>query len=196
MIVKMATSEHAAFSTSLSNYRKGLGASGAIRTALLKGEVLLETRSHSLCGGAVTAQMYLPMARSQAWTQLTNYSRWIHYFPDIVQSEVLEQGIRNSKSCRRLYQVARKAFLMFTAQVEIYLKVFETLHQQIQFRLERGAFADFAADLTLQDYEKGTLLTYSVQATPLVPVPGFLIEQAIQQDLPGNMKKMRQVICS
>ena len=192
----IVTNEKAAFQPSLSNQKANLGGLGADRTALLKGEILLETRSHSICGGAVTAQMYLPMARSQAWAQLTNYSRWIHYFPDIVKSEVLEQSIRNSKSCRRLYQVARKAFLMFTAQVEIYLKVFETLHQQIQFRLERGAFSDFAADLTLQDYEKGTLLTYSVQATPLIPVPSFLIQQAIQQDLPGNMKKMRQVICS
>ncbi|MDJ0704547.1 MAG: SRPBCC family protein [Leptolyngbyaceae cyanobacterium MO_188.B28] len=192
----MATSNNAVIPPNLSNQRENLIALGADRTALLKGEVLLETRSHSLCGGAVTAQMYLPMKRSQAWVQLTNYSRWIHYFPDIVQSEVLDQSIRSSKRCRRLYQVARKAFLMFSAQVEIYLKVFETLHQQIQFRLERGAFSDFAADLTLQDYEKGTLLTYSVQATPLVPVPSFFIQQAIQQDLPGNMKKMRQVICS
>lgn len=180
---------------SLSNQEADLGTLGVDRAALLQGEILLETRSHSVCGGAVTAQMYLPMTRSQAWVQLTNYSRWIHYFPDIVQSEVLEHSIRRSQNCRRLYQVARKAFLMFTAQVEIYLKVFETLHQQIQFRLERGAFSDFAADLTLQDYEKGTLLTYSVQATPLIPVPSFLIQQAIQQDLPGNMKKMRQVIC-
>ena len=192
----MVVTNNAIPQQSLSNQATDLGRLGVNRAALLQGEILLKTRSHSICGGAVTAQMYLPMARAQAWTQLTNYSRWIHYFPDIVQSEELEQSIRQSQSCRRLYQVARKAFMMFSAQVEIYLKVFETLHQQIQFRLERGAFSDFAADLTLQDYEKGTLLTYSVQATPLIPVPSFLIQQAIQQDLPGNMKKMRQVLCS
>ena len=113
----IVTNDNAAFQPSRSNHKATAGTLGADRTALLKGEILLETRSHSMCGGAVTAQMYLPMTRSQAWAQLTNYSRWIHYFPDIVQSEVLEQSIRNSKSCRRLYQVARKAFLMFTAQV-------------------------------------------------------------------------------
>ncbi len=166
------------------------------RTSLLNGEILVHTRSHTLFGGAVTAQIYLPMARSQAWTQLTDYPRWVHYFPDIVRSEILEhQGNRTSKSYR-LYQVAHKAFLMFTAQVEIYLRVFEKLHQQIQFRLEKGNFADFSADLTLQDYETGTILTYAVQATPTIPVPSLLIQEAIRHDLPGNMERMRQVLCS
>ena len=165
------------------------------RSALLKGEILLKTHSHTLFGGAVTAQMYLPMARSQAWAQLTDYPRWVHYFPDIVRSEILDHQSHRPRPSYRLYQVAHKAFLMFTAQVEIYLRVFEKLHQQIQFRLEQGNFADFSADLTLQDYEAGTILTYAVQATPTIPVPGALIQEAIRQDLPGNMRRMRQVLC-
>ena len=70
------------------------------------------------------------------------------------------------------------------------------LIKKIQFRFERGTFSDFAADLTLEDYGAGTLITYSVKATPLIPVPSFLIEQAIRYDLPGNMKTMRQVMCA
>ena len=68
--------------------------------------------------------------------------------------------------------------------------------QQIQFQLERGSFADFAANLKLQDLQSGTLLTYSVQATPTIPVPTQFIQQAMRLDLPTNMEKMRQVICS
>jgi hypothetical protein len=34
-----------------------------------------------------------------------------------------------------------------------------------------------------------------VKATPLVPVPGFLMEGAMRQDLPGNMKNLRQLLC-
>ena len=165
--------------------------------SLLQGDVLISTRPQGN-GAAVTAKMYVPLVRSQTWQQLTDYSQWVHYFPDIVQSQVLEVK-KQSKShpvTRRLYQVARKAFLMFSAQVEIYLQVFETLHQKIQFRLERGTFSNFSADLTLEDYQQGTLLTYSVEATPTLPVPSFLIEQAIRHDLPGNMKKMRQVMCA
>ncbi|MBC7972166.1 MAG: cyclase, partial [Verrucomicrobia bacterium] len=97
--------------------------------------------------------------------------------------------------CKRLYQVASKAFLFLTAQVDIYLKVIETTQQQIQFRLESGSFHDFAADLTLEDYGDGTLLTYAVQATPTIPVPSVLIQQAIQMDLPNNLRTMRQVLC-
>lgn len=169
--------------------------------SLLNGKILLETRPHSAWGGAVTAQMYLPLARAIAWRQLTDYPRWVHYFPALTRSEILHWGdsslgARSSvDGCKRLYQVASKAFLFLTAQVDIYLKVIEIAQQQIQFRLESGSFHDFAADLMLQDYSDGTLLTYCVQATPTIPVPSMLIQQAIQMDLPDNMRTMRQVLC-
>jgi hypothetical protein len=168
---------------------------------LLSGEIMLKTRSYSAWGGAVTAQMYLPLERANAWRQLTDYPRWVQYFPALTRSEIISHndfslGKKSAKDgCKRLYQVAGKAFLFLTAQVDIYLKVIETAHQQIQFRLESGSFHDFAADLTLQDYSDGTLLTYSVQATPTIPVPSVFIQQAIQMDLPDNLRRMRQVLC-
>ncbi len=159
--------------------------------ALLQGEILVETRSHSAWGGAVTAQMYLPIARSKVWQQVTDYPRWVQYFPDVTKSEVL-----HGREVKRPYQVAQKGFLFLTAQVEIYLNVYEVLGQQIQFRLERGTFTDFTADLKLQDYSNGTLLTYSVQATPNIPIPAVFIQQAMQMELPLNMRKMREVLCA
>jgi len=100
---------------------------------------------------------------------------------------------------RRLYQVARKSFLMFSAQVEVYLRVFESIRDttgyQIRFCMEQGSFRDFSADLKLQNCGSGTLLTYSVQATPVVPMPATLIQEAIRLDLPTNMQQMRQVLC-
>jgi hypothetical protein len=173
--------------------------------ALSTGEVLLETRSHSAWGGAVTAWIYLPIARKVAWQRLTDYPRWVQYFPDLIRSEVISCGDGLAHKSKRLYQVASKAFLFFSAQVEIYLKVFEVSSpnptspqdaiEQIQFRMEKGSFTDFSADLKLQDWGEGTLLTYSVQATPTIPVPSALIQQAIRLDLPNNMRRMRQVIC-
>jgi hypothetical protein len=167
--------------------------------ALLRGDVLISTRPHTMTGAAVTAQMYLPMVRSQIWDQLTDYSRWVHYFPDIIKSQVIdpiaEAKSQSERVKRRLHQVASKAFMVFTAQVEIYLQVAETLNQCIQFRLERGTFSDFAADLVLEDFQQGTLLTYAVKATPMIPAPSFVIEEAIRKDLPGNMRTMRQVLC-
>jgi carbon monoxide dehydrogenase subunit G len=160
------------------------------QAALLNGEILVETRSHSAWGGAVTAKMYIPQERSLVWQQVTDYPRWVQYFPDVTQSQVIHQG-----EVKRLYQVARKAFLFLTASVDIYLNVFEQVQQQIQFRLEKGTFTDFTADLTLADCGTGTLLTYAVQATPNIPIPSIFIQQAMNFELPANMRNMRQVLC-
>ncbi|WP_193193526.1 SRPBCC family protein [Nostoc sp. MG11] len=157
---------------------------------LVQGEILVQTRSHKTWGGAVTAWMYLPMVRSQVWQQLTDYPRWVQYFPDITKSEVMSRG-----EVKYLYQAAQKAFFFFTAQVEIYLNVVEVLGQQIQFQMEKGTFEDFAANLELKDCGNGTLLAYTVQATPLIPIPSVFIQQAMNFELPTNMRKMRQVLC-
>jgi len=157
---------------------------------LMQGEILVQPQPYTAWGGAVTAWMYVPLVRSHVWQQLTDYPRWVQYFPDVTKSEVLQRG-----EVKRLYQAAQKAFLFFTAQVEIYLDVVEELGQKIQFRLEKGSFHDFNADLELKDYSGGTLLTYTVQATPTIPIPSIFIQQAMNLELPANMRKMRQVMC-
>lgn len=162
--------------------------------ALMQGEILLNTRSHSAWGGAVTAKMYLPIALPSVWQQVTDYPRWVQYFPDVTRSEVRQ--VLAQKGIKRIYQAASKAFLIFTAQVDITLRVLETQNQRIQFFLESGSFSDFNADLQLQPCGEGTILTYSVQATPTIPVPSFLIEQAIRLDLPTNLRQMRSVLCA
>ncbi len=166
---------------------------------LLRGEILLQTRPHSAWGGAVTAQMYLPIQRAIAWQRLTDYPRWVQYFPDMVRSEVIQEYRAEAsehlpRQVKRLYQTARKMFFLMSVQVEAYLQVIETMQQRIQFHLERGSFNDFFAELQLQDYDQGTLLTYSVQATPTIPVPSLFIEQAMQMELPQNMRTMRQIL--
>jgi hypothetical protein len=156
---------------------------------LMQGEILVETRSHNAWGGAVTAWMYVPLVRSHVWQQLTDYPRWVQYFPDITKSEIIQRG-----EVKRLYQAAQKAFFFFTAQVEIYLNVAEEIGQRIQFRMEKGTFEDFTANLELKDCGNGTLLAYTVQATPNIPIPSMFIQQAMNLELPANMRKMRQVL--
>jgi len=158
---------------------------------LIEGEVLVQTKSHTNWGGAVTACMYIPLIRSHVWQQITDYPRWVQYFPDITTSEVISKG-----DVKRLYQSAQKAFLFFTAQVEVYVRVVEVVGQQVQFRMERGTFTDFHANLELKDMGNGTLLAYTVQATPNIPIPSIFIQQAMNLELPANLCKMRQVLCS
>ncbi|MBO3464322.1 cyclase [Aetokthonos hydrillicola Thurmond2011] len=158
--------------------------------SLIQGKILVETQAYTAWGGCVTACMYVPLVRSHVWQQLTDYPRWVQYFPDITKSEVLQKG-----KVKRVYQAAQKAFLFFTAQVEIYLNVVEELGQRIQFRFEKGSFHDFNANLELVDCNGGTLLTYTVQATPNIPIPSIFIQQAMNFELPENMRKMRQELC-
>ncbi len=164
--------------------------------SLLQGDILVQGREHTAWGGAVTASMYLPLGRKWVWQQLIDYPRWVQYFPDITKSEILRCQLADaSHSAKLLYQAAHKSFFFFTAQVEIYLNVVEELGQRIQFKLEKGTFQDFSADIKLQDWEHGTLLTYTVQATPNIPIPSIFIQQAMNFELPANMRKMRQVLC-
>ncbi|MCU0524566.1 MAG: cyclase [Elainella sp. Prado103] len=170
----------------------------ADQAALLSHEILLHTRPHSAWGGAVTAQMYLPLERSAVWRQVTHYARWVEYFPSLTQSVLLSSSLSIDQPYQRLYQVASKSLLCFTAQVEIYLKVFEIpglKRDRIQFEFEQGSFQDFSAELKLQDLHRGTLLTYGVKATPTLPIPTQIIQEGIRLDLPTNMRSMRQVIC-
>ena len=157
---------------------------------LVKGEILVQTRSHNIWGGSVTAWMYLPLVRSNVWQQITDYPRWVQYFPDITKSEVMAIG-----DIKRLYQEAQKSFLFFTAQVEVHLNLVEVAEKQVYFRMEKGTFEDFNANLELQDWLDGTLLRYTVQATPNIPIPSMFIQQAMNFELPTNMRRMRQVFC-
>jgi hypothetical protein len=165
------------------------------KIALLRGDIILTPLVSNAGGGAVIAHMFVPLQRGLIWPQLTNYRRWTQFFPNITHSEVLETVKSGSQRYRRLYQVGCKGFMRLTAKVEIYLKVFETACDSIQFRFEQGTFSHFAADLELKDMPNGTLLTYAVQANPTIPVPAFLVEQGMKLDLPGNMKQMREVLC-
>lgn len=167
--------------------------------SLLKGEIQLETRAHTAWGAAVTAQVYIPLKRQQVWQQLIDYPRWQQYFPDVTESRVIKTDLATLPDGmveKRLYQAASKSFLFITAQVEVYLRVVETVGRRIQFYFESGSFIDFGADLVLKDWVDGTLLTYDVQATPLIPIPSVFIQQAIHWDLPANLRMMRQVLCA
>ena len=164
--------------------------------SLMEGEILLQTRSYNSWGGAVTASMYLPLVRSYVWERITEYPRWVQYFPDLTKSELISQGNRSKGNVKFLYQSAQKAFLFFTAEVEIYLTVVEVLGKQIQFRMERGTFEDFYANLQFQDMGNGTLLIYTVEATPNIPIPSMFIERGMSWGLPDNLRKMRQFLCS
>lgn len=165
----------------------------AERQALMQGEILVQAKPRQPCGGVAVAQMHLPSQRHHLWQQLTDYPRWVEYFPNITVSRVLPP--RNRQGGKRIHQIGCKNFILFSALVEIYLQVTEITSRQIQFRLESGTFKNFSADLDLEDYSNGTLITYSVEASPSFPIPAVFIQQALQLEMPKNLQQMRQVLC-
>jgi carbon monoxide dehydrogenase subunit G len=161
---------------------------------LLRGDILLNAQTHNQGrGGAASATMYLPLDRAEVWSQITNYSRWTEFFPDITSSEVI---IALSADRKRLSQTACKRFFMLHVTVDIQLNAIETADREVRFQMvgSNGGFQDFAATLTLADCHSGTALTYAVQATPKIPVPSALIQEAMKLDLPMNMRNMRAVL--
>lgn len=186
----------------VSDSMTGLGAtdfpqlSKAERDRLLRGEILITPHPVDLWGTGVTAQMHLSLSPARAWSQLTQYSRWVEYFPDVTQSRVLHECAESLT--KTLFQAASKTFLMLSVQVEVYLNVVERVQgdrRQIRFRKERGSFKRFLADLTIEPLGFGTLLTYTVEAAPTLPIPAPLIQEAVRLDLPRNMQQMRRVLC-
>ncbi|WP_316792238.1 SRPBCC family protein [Thermoleptolyngbya oregonensis] len=166
------------------------------RDRLLRGEILITPHPIDLWGTGVTAQIHLPLSPDCAWSQLTQYPRWVEYFPDISQSQVLHECAESRR--KTLFQAASKTFLMLSVQVEVYLNVIERMQgdrRQIRFQKERGSFKRFLAELVIEPLGFGTLLSYSVEAAPSLPIPAPLIQEAVRLDLPRNMQQMRRVLC-
>ncbi len=164
------------------------------QTALLNGEVITQIDHNTPAAAAVTATIHIPLTRDEVWQQLTNYSRWTAFFPDITRSDVTAELSPRSK---RISQAACKTFLMLNIAVEIQLQVDEIPQESIRFSMvDSGgiSFRDFAAVLELKDLGNSTELSYTVQATPSIPVPGMFIEQAMKFDLPCNMRHLRKVL--
>lgn len=193
----------------------------AVQAALAYGEVITQIQPpSSRAGAAVTATMQVPLSRPALWNQLTNYPRWTQFFPDITHSEVLAIPSRHRTVLR---QAARKSFLLLTMAVEIQLQVDEIPQESIRFSMLDGgnSFRDFAAVLEFKSLSvpetapetapeqttpwgmtlqpgtiTGTIISYTVQATPTLPLPQSLLEQAMKFDLPQNMRHLRRMVLS
>lgn len=170
----------------------------AEQSRLMAGEILLQSRSYSLWGGSVTAQIYLPVERSQLWANLTNYSLWPQLFSHITQSHVVET--RNPFH-KRLYQAAQKQFALIPIGMEAYLWVREYPPRQVRFELEaeNASFREFRAELWLEAAHSatsapGTFLSYTVQASATWPIPAPFIREAIGSDLPDNLRHLRSYL--
>ncbi|MEB3268851.1 MAG: SRPBCC family protein [Leptolyngbya sp.] len=161
------------------------------REALQRGDILLSTRSHGFSGGQVSATLAFALRPQILWDHLAHFPRWVDYLPDLVHSEVLPAAA-NGRG--RVRQVGRKCILGFTAEAEVCLQVEALAPYRLRFELERGSLAEFTAAFTLTPWRQGTLVHFIGQAVPLLPIPGFVVEQTMRYGLPMNLRHMRQAI--
>ncbi|WP_008309176.1 SRPBCC family protein [Leptolyngbya sp. PCC 6406] len=161
------------------------------RDALSRGKILVTAQPHGFTGGHVSATLSLRIFPDALWPHLTDYPRWVDYFPEMTHSEAIAPTDQGQP---RIYQVGRKSILGLGAEVEVYLRVQTHPPHRLQFVMERGTLADFTASFALAPWRLGTLLTFTVQATPLIPLPGFFVEQSMRRELPTSLAQMRRVI--
>jgi hypothetical protein len=157
---------------------------------LYQGEILLQSRLYSLWGGALTAQIYIPVSSGLVWKTLTQYDRWPGLFPPITKSVVVEEG--RFRKC--IHQCAQKQFSVLTIAVEADLLVREYPDWCIRFNLmaPNWSFREFEAEIQIKPVRNtGTILQYQVQAAAALPIPALFIQEAMRHDLPENLRSLR-----
>lgn len=153
---------------------------------LRAGEILLDYEILSDSEAIVQVQMLLNRSRHWVWKQLSNYDNWTELLPNVVSSTVVERGYP-----LRIRQAAGFQLFGLVPQVQVELLVRERNQREILFEGVSGSFKAFQAEMALQDCQEGVLLTYSVEAELLWPMPKLVIEQGILQTLSHNLKALR-----
>lgn len=153
---------------------------------LRSGEILMDYHVASGRDAAVQVNIMLNRSRRDIWQQLSDYNNWPTLLPNIVTSSVIDDSYP-----KRIRQAAGFQMFGFVPQVHIELLVREQAEYEIVFEGVSGSFKAFQAVLTLQECEEGVLLTYSVTAELLWPMPKLAIEQGILKILPRNLKTLR-----
>lgn len=161
------------------------------RSALEQGQVLVTTRSYGFTGGQAQARLLYRLSPEHLWPQVIDYPRWVTYFPDLVSSAAIAPTPQGQP---RIYQVGRKSVLGLDFSMELHLRVKFPAPHRVEFTLERGTLADFNASFALTPWPGGTLLTFTLAAVPLLPLPSIVVEHSLQRELPFNLEQMRRVV--
>lgn len=158
---------------------------------LRAGDLILKTRPHGFLGGYLSATLAFASSPAVVWRHLTDYPRWVEYLPDMRHSEVLAP---TPDGHQRVRQIGQKMIFGFTAEAELELRMEAEPPYQLHCHMEKGCLGDFRATFTLRPWQQGCLLTFTGQAVPLFPVPGFIVEHVLRQGIPDNLRHMRRRI--
>jgi hypothetical protein len=154
-------------------------------------DLVLKTRPHGFLGGHLSATLAFTPPPAVVWHHLIDYPRWVEYLPDMCHSEILAP---TPEGHTRVRQIGQKTIFGFNAQAELELRMETEAPYQLRCHMEKGCIGDFRATFMLRPWRQGCLLTFTGQAVPLFPVPGFMVEHVLRQGIPDNLRHMRRRI--
>ncbi|MBD2101935.1 SRPBCC family protein [Leptolyngbya sp. FACHB-261] len=147
--------------------------------------------------GSYVARVLVNTTPAQAWSVLTDYSRYSSFLPNIASSQVL-----SSKGNERVVeQVDRRRVALFTITSRIRISIVETPQSSYRFQLVEGDLQNLQGSWTIQPvsaYPGGpatqVLITHQIQAEPKSGTPRNIFYNLFQSQLRANLDAISQEI--
>ncbi|KAI9130504.1 SRPBCC family protein [Acaryochloris sp. CCMEE 5410] len=151
--------------------------------------VTLETQKLEKRHRQIQAQISLPFSPEQIWDVLIDYEALADFIPNLAKSE----RIPHPESIR-IEQIGVKNALFLKFSARVVLDMVEDFPHAIRFEMVEGDFNAFAGawEMTQNEDQSGTTLTYTLQVCPTRLIPVRAIEMQLGKDLPRNLIAIRQ----
>lgn len=160
------------------------------RAALQKGTVLVEGET-----GRYIGRVLIPISAAQAWSVLTDYSRFSQFLPNVVSSRILEtQGNR-----KLIEQVDERTVLLVRIKSRLRSEIKETPTQRIDFRRVAGDVPKLDGHWTIEPVApyagaaaNQVLITQVVEVQPATGTPSSLFYNLFKNVMRDNLKAIRR----
>ncbi len=122
------------------------------------------------------------------WEALTDYDRLSNFIPGMKSSRLL----RYEGSTAFVEQKGSAKFLFFELPIEVVVRSIEERPHSIRIELEEGTLERLSGGYQLRNAGRENLwkLSWSGYIEPSIPIPNFLIERLIRNDLRAQFEGM------
>ncbi len=122
------------------------------------------------------------------WEALTDYDRLSNFIPGMKSSRLL----RYEGSTAFVEQKGSAKFLFFELPIEVVVRSIEDRPHSIRIELEEGTLERLSGGYQLRNAGRENLwkLSWSGYIEPSIPIPNFLIERLIRNDLRAQFEGM------
>ena len=137
----------------------------------------------------IRAEIDIPASTQVLWAVLTDYDNLETFVPDMTQSSILERGEDGSV---RLEQISEMRFMFLKKQVRVVLRVFEELHNKIEFVLIEGDFQTYQGSWEIDTEKEPIRLNLNLRTRPAFFAPGFILDRVLRTLGAQNLEAVRE----